>query len=56
LDHAREIKKLTNQVPVMIAGPGATPEVAQHTQTQLLDHDPVSAAATIDRDHSTPRG
>jgi MerR family transcriptional regulator, light-induced transcriptional regulator len=56
LDHAREIEKLTNQVPVMIAGPGATPEVAQHTQTQLLDHDPVSAAATIDRDHSTPRG
>jgi MerR family transcriptional regulator, light-induced transcriptional regulator len=56
LDHAREIKKLANQVPVMIAGTGATPEAARHTQTQLLDHDPVTAAATIDRDHSTPRG
>jgi MerR family transcriptional regulator, light-induced transcriptional regulator len=56
LDHAPEIEQLANQVPVMIAGRGATPDVAQHTQTQLLDHDPVSAAATIDRDHSTPRG
>jgi MerR family transcriptional regulator, light-induced transcriptional regulator len=55
LDHAREIKQLANQVPVMIAGPGATPEAAQHTQTQLLDHDPVSAAATIDRDHPARR-
>ena len=55
LDHAREIEKLANQVQVMIAGPGATPEVARHTQTQLLDQDPVSAAAIIDRDHPTPR-
>ena len=56
LDHAREIEKLANQVQVMIAGTGATPEVARHTQTHLLDQDPVSAAGTIDRDHSTPRG
>jgi MerR family transcriptional regulator, light-induced transcriptional regulator len=55
LDHAHEIKQLTNQVPVMIAGTGATPEIARHTQTQVLNHDPVSAAATIDRDHPTPR-
>jgi MerR family transcriptional regulator, light-induced transcriptional regulator len=55
LDHAPEIKQLTTQAQVVIAGPGATPEVAQHTQTQLLAHDPVSAAATIDHDHSTPR-
>jgi DNA-binding transcriptional MerR regulator len=53
LDQAHEIEKLANQVPVMIAGTGATPEAAQHTQTQLLDHDPVTAAAIIDRDHPT---
>jgi DNA-binding transcriptional MerR regulator len=55
LDHAREIKELAKQVPVMIAGTGATPEVARHTQTRVLDQDPVSAAGIIDRDHSTPR-
>jgi DNA-binding transcriptional MerR regulator len=55
LDHARQIEQLANQVPVVIAGPGATPEVARHTQTRVLDQDPVSAAETIDRNHSTPR-
>jgi MerR family transcriptional regulator, light-induced transcriptional regulator len=55
LDHAREIEQLANQVPVMIAGTGATPEAAQHTQTQALDQDPVSAAGIVDRDHSAPR-
>jgi len=55
LDHAREIKELANQVPVMIAGTGATPQVARHTQTRLLDQDPVSAAETIDRNHPAPR-
>jgi DNA-binding transcriptional MerR regulator len=55
LDHAREIEKLANQVQVMIAGTGATPEVARHTQTHVLDQDPVSAAGIIDRDHSTQR-
>jgi MerR family transcriptional regulator, light-induced transcriptional regulator len=55
LDHAREIEKLANQVQVMIAGTGATPEVARQTQAHVLDQDPVSAAETIDRDHSTPR-
>jgi hypothetical protein len=49
LDHAHEIEKLAKQVPVMIAGTGATPEVARHTQTPILDQDPVSAAKTIDR-------
>jgi hypothetical protein len=48
LDHARELEKLANQVPVLIAGPGATPEAAQQTQAHLLDQDPVSAAETID--------
>jgi DNA-binding transcriptional MerR regulator len=56
LDHAPEIEQLAKQVPVMIAGTGATPEVARHTQTQVLDQDPVGAASSIDRDHSTPRG
>jgi DNA-binding transcriptional MerR regulator len=51
LDHAREIEQLARQVPVLIAGTGATPEVARHTQTRVLDQDPVSAAETIDRDH-----
>jgi DNA-binding transcriptional MerR regulator len=51
LGHAREIKQLANQVPVMIAGTGATPEVARHTQTRVLEQDPVSAAGIIDRDH-----
>jgi len=55
LDHAHEIKELAKQVPVMIAGTGATPQVARHTQTRLLDQDPVSAAETIDRDHPAPR-
>jgi MerR family transcriptional regulator, light-induced transcriptional regulator len=53
LDHAHEIEKLANQVQVVIAGTGATPEAARHTRTHLLDQDPVSAAAIIDRDHST---
>jgi DNA-binding transcriptional MerR regulator len=51
LGHAREIEKLARQVPVLIAGTGATPEVARQTQTHVLDQDPVSAAETIDRDH-----
>jgi MerR family transcriptional regulator, light-induced transcriptional regulator len=55
LDHAREIEQLTNQVPVVIAGTGATPQIARQTQTHVLDQDPVSAAGSIDRDHSTTR-
>ena len=52
LDHAPEIERLARQVPVAIAGMGATPEVARHLQTQVLDQDPVSAAGIVDRDHS----
>jgi DNA-binding transcriptional MerR regulator len=52
LDHAQQIEQLAKQVQVVIAGPGATVEVARQTQTRLLDQDPVSAAETIDRDHS----
>jgi DNA-binding transcriptional MerR regulator len=48
LDHAHEIEKLATQAQVMIAGPGATPEAARQTQTQVLAHDPVNAAAIID--------
>jgi DNA-binding transcriptional MerR regulator len=55
LDHAREIAKLAKQIRVMIAGTGATPEIAQQTQTHVLDQDPVSAAGIIDGDHSAPR-
>jgi DNA-binding transcriptional MerR regulator len=55
LDHAPDIEQLANQAPVMIAGTGATPEVARHTHTRVLDQDPVSAAETIDRDHPAPR-
>jgi DNA-binding transcriptional MerR regulator len=55
LDHAREIAKLAKQVPVVIAGTGATPQIARQTQTHVLDQDPVSAAGSIDRDHSTTR-
>ena len=51
LNQAHEIEKLANQVQVVIAGTGATPEAARHTQTHVLDQDPVSAAAIIDRDH-----
>jgi hypothetical protein len=39
----------------MIAGTGATPEVARQTHTLVLDQDPVSAATTIDRDHPARR-
>ena len=56
LDHAPEIKQLATQTLVVIAGPGATPKAAQQTHTQVLAHDPVSAAAIIDRNHSTPPG
>jgi DNA-binding transcriptional MerR regulator len=55
LDQAGKIEKLAKQVPVMIAGTGATHEVARHTQTRVLDQDPVSAAETIDHDHPAPR-
>jgi MerR family transcriptional regulator, light-induced transcriptional regulator len=55
LDQAHEIEQLATQVPVMIAGTGATPEIARQTQTRALDQDPVSAAETIDRDHPAPR-
>jgi MerR family transcriptional regulator, light-induced transcriptional regulator len=55
LDQAHEIEQLATQARVVIAGPGATPEAAQQTQTQVLAHDPVTAAAIIDRDHSAPR-
>lgn len=55
LDHAPEIGKLAGQVPVTIAGPGATPEAARQTHTQALTQDPVSAAGNIDRDYSGPR-
>jgi len=55
LDHAPEIAQLATQVPVMIAGTGATPQVARQTHTRVLEQDPVSAAAIIDRDHSAPR-
>jgi MerR family transcriptional regulator, light-induced transcriptional regulator len=55
LDHAPEIEQLAKQVPVMIAGAGATPEIARQTQTRVLEQDPVSAAETIDRDHPAPR-
>jgi DNA-binding transcriptional MerR regulator len=48
LDHAREIEQLATQVPVVIAGTGATPEIARQTQTRVLEQDPVSAASIID--------
>jgi MerR family transcriptional regulator, light-induced transcriptional regulator len=51
LDQAHEIEKLAKHVQVVIAGRGATPEVARHTRTHLLGQDPVSAAGIIDRDH-----
>lgn len=50
LEHAREIADLAKQVQVVIAGAGATPEVAQLTQTRVLEQDPVSAAGIVDRD------
>ncbi|HET7518021.1 MAG TPA: B12-binding domain-containing protein, partial [Actinomycetes bacterium] len=56
LDHATEITQLATQAQVVLAGPGATPEVAQQTHMQVLDRDPVSAAGSIDLDHSAPRG
>jgi MerR family transcriptional regulator, light-induced transcriptional regulator len=55
LDHAPDIEKLASQIPVMIAGAGATPQAAQQTHAHVLDQDPVSAAETIDHDHSPPR-
>jgi DNA-binding transcriptional MerR regulator len=53
--HAPEIAELASQAEVVIAGAGATPEVARQTQTRVLDQDPVSAAETVDRDHPAPR-
>jgi len=48
LDHAREINELAKQVLVMIAGTGATAQVARQTQSRVLDQDPVSAAQSMD--------
>jgi DNA-binding transcriptional MerR regulator len=50
--HAREIADLGEQVRVLIAGAGATAEVARLTQARVLDQDPVSAAGTVDRGHA----
>jgi DNA-binding transcriptional MerR regulator len=55
LDQAGEIEKLAKQVQVVIAGRGATHEVARRMRTHALDQDPVSAAEAIDRDHPAPR-
>ena len=52
LHHAREIAEFARQVQVVIAGPGATHEVARQTQAHVLDQDPVSAAGTVDYGHS----
>jgi DNA-binding transcriptional MerR regulator len=52
LDQASEIADLAEQVQVVIAGAGATPEVARLTQARVLDEDPVSAAGIVDRGHS----
>ena len=51
LDQAHEIEQLAKQVQVVIAGAGATPEVARRTRTHLLDQDPVSAAGLVDAGH-----
>ena len=53
LDHAPEMKQLAKQAQVVIAGTGATPEVAQQTRTHVLDQDPVGAAGSIDHGLST---
>jgi MerR family transcriptional regulator, light-induced transcriptional regulator len=50
LEHAREIADLAKRVRVVIAGAGATPEVARLTQTRVAEQDPVSAAGIVDRD------
>src|SRR5512133_236265 len=52
LDHARQIEQLADQVPVVIAGSGAIAAVARQATMRVLDQDPVSAAGTIDHDHS----
>jgi MerR family transcriptional regulator, light-induced transcriptional regulator len=52
LEHAREIADLAKQVQVVIAGAGATPEVARMTQARVVEQDPVSAAGIVDRDQS----
>jgi methanogenic corrinoid protein MtbC1 len=52
LELSRQIEHLADQVPVVIAGTGAIAAVARQTQTRVLEQDPVSAAATIDHDHS----
>jgi MerR family transcriptional regulator, light-induced transcriptional regulator len=52
LEHAREVAQLAQQVQVLIAGAGATPEVARLTRTRVLDQDPVSAAGIVDRELS----
>ena len=45
LDHAPEIEKLAEQVPVMIAGTGATPEAARQTHTEGPLPRPLRASA-----------
>ena len=45
--HAPEIAQLAEQTQVLLAGAGATPEIARRTQTHVLDQDPVSAAELV---------
>ena len=49
--HATEIAQLAQQTRVLLAGVGATPEIAHRTQTHVLDQDPVSAAELVDSGH-----
>jgi MerR family transcriptional regulator, light-induced transcriptional regulator len=49
--HATEIAQLAQQTHVLLAGAGATPEIAHRTNTHVLDQDPVSAAELVDRGH-----
>jgi hypothetical protein len=45
--HALEIAQLAEQTQVLLAGAGATPEIARRTRTHVLDQDPVSAAELV---------
>ncbi len=52
-DHPNQIAQLATQTQVLLAGTGATPHIAHHTHTHLLDHDPATAATTLDQGHPT---
>lgn len=49
-----ELHQLAAELPLALAGAGATPTLATRLNAQLLNTDPITAAETITTQHTTP--